>query len=144
MAGLAEITLEEHEVCCRRGEINSCDTFSSGDVLSKSAENKGHCHVTPGTKLRVEHVATQTQMIHLFCQEAKSTEHVKQLLSSHAFVSHWTCSRFVNSTSARCASVSNLFRSGKGRERCHSPRFGTSCRVLKTHTCDVFGAWSGR
>ena len=36
---------------------------SSGDVLSNSSENNGLSHVIPWTKLRVEHIATQTQII---------------------------------------------------------------------------------
>ena len=41
--------------------------------------NKGLCHVVLGTKLRVEYIATQTQMIRRSCQEGRSTEHVKQI-----------------------------------------------------------------
>ena len=41
--------------------------------------------------------------------------HVEQKLSGHAFLNRWTCSRFVNSSSARCASAS-LLRSARGRE----------------------------
>ena len=53
-------------------------------------------------------MATQTQMISRLCQEARSTENVKHKLSSHAFVSRRTCSRLVNNSSTRCASVSSL------------------------------------
>ena len=45
-------------------------TFFRGDFLSNSCENNGFRHVIPGSKLRVEHVATQTQMIRCFCQDA--------------------------------------------------------------------------
>ena len=40
MAALEDLTLEKNEVSCSGGEINPCDTFSSGDVLSNSGENK--------------------------------------------------------------------------------------------------------
>ena len=99
-----------------------------------SGENK---EVSRHTWLQtyVEHIAMQTHLVRRFCQEARSTEHVKKMLSSHAFASRWTCSRFANNTSARCASVSNLFRSGRGRRWWQQPRFFcTSCRVLKTRT----------
>ena len=88
MAALAEITLEEYEVCCRGGEVISA-TCSSGDVLSTSGENNGLCHVTRGTKHPVEHTATQNQMICHFRQEAITTEHVKHFLPSHVFVNIW-------------------------------------------------------
>ena len=48
---------------------HSCDTFSSGDALSNSGENKGLCHVIPGSKLRVEHKATQTQTVRRFARK---------------------------------------------------------------------------
>ena len=36
-------------------------TFSSKNLLSNAGENKGCCHVIPGTKPGVEQTATQTQ-----------------------------------------------------------------------------------
>ena len=53
----------------------------NGDVLAKSGENNRNRHVIPATKLRVEHKATQNQMICRFCQEARSTEHVEQVIA---------------------------------------------------------------
>ena len=50
--------------------------ISGGDVLSNPGENKGLCHVIPGTKLCVEHTATQTLLICRIRQEARSTEHI--------------------------------------------------------------------
>ena len=52
MLALVEITLGEHEMWFGGGE-------TSGDVSSNSGENQGLSHVIPGTKLRVEHMATQ-------------------------------------------------------------------------------------
>ena len=78
------------------------------------------------------------------------TENDKQTLVGHASMYRWTSSRFVHSTSQRSVSVSNSFRSEKGRESCR-PRSWTSSRVLKIdtldrcrHHCDVFGTLLSR
>ena len=47
-------------MCCRGGEVVSATHFPGGDVLSNSGENEGLCYVISGTKLRVEHITTQT------------------------------------------------------------------------------------
>ena len=85
-------------------------------VLSNSGEKKRFCYVILGSKLRVEHIAAHTQMIRRFCKEVRSTEHVYQSLPSHAFRSHWACSRSVNNTSTLWASVCALLRCGQKRE----------------------------
>ena len=102
--------------------------------MSNSVENWGLCHVISETKFRVEHIATQTQLIYGLRQEARSTGQSKQILSSHTFVSRRISSRFVNNPSALRSSVSNLFRGGRGRVSCRRPCFCTSCRVLKART----------
>ena len=66
---MKQVNLGEHEVC-----------------LSISGENKGLCHVIPGSKLRVDHIATQTQKRRRFFQETSSTEHVEHILSSHSLM----------------------------------------------------------
>ena len=53
-------------------------------------------------------------MICCFRQKARSTEHVNQMLSNHAFVNRKICSCFVNNTSERCSSVSACFGVGEG------------------------------
>ena len=82
--------------------------------MSQSGENKGLCHVIPGSKLRVEHTATQSQMIRGLCQEARSTEHVKHILTCPASASSRTCS---------------YFAAGKGESGCRPP-CDSSCRTL--------------
>ena len=53
-----------------------------------SGENKGLSHVILANKLRVEHKASQTQMIRRFRQEeSRSTEHVMKILSPLDFKS---------------------------------------------------------
>ena len=54
--------------------------------------------------------------------------------SQPCFMSRWTCSRPVNNTSARSASVFPLLRHGHRRERCHRLRFRTPCRVPRACT----------
>ena len=78
--------------------------------LSNSGEKKGFGHVILETKRRVEHIATQTQMIRRFAQEDKSTEHVEHVLSSHPLVSQRIRSRPINNPLSRRASVSGLIR----------------------------------
>ena len=52
----------------------SCDTFPCCDILSISGENKGLCHVIPGSRLRVEHTASQSHMIQRFAGRAKTVQ----------------------------------------------------------------------
>ena len=68
-----------------------CDTLSSGNILSNSCANKRLSHVIPGSKCCVQYTSTKTQVIRCLCHEARSTEHVKHTLSSHAFVNSWIC-----------------------------------------------------
>ena len=56
------VSSAEHEVCCRGYEIIAA-TLCGGDSLSNSGENKRFCYFIPGSKLRVEHIATQSLMI---------------------------------------------------------------------------------
>ena len=58
---------------------------------------------------------TLLQMIRRFCQDAKSTEHVEHILSSHPLVSSWIRNRPTNNASPRRTSVSSLFRSVRER-----------------------------
>ena len=93
---------------------------------------RGLCHVT---KFRVEHIATQTQLICGFRQEARSTEHVKLILSIHAFARRQICSCFVNNTSLReCVQLASELP----RERVVDGRQATahvvSCDTAESYT----------
>ena len=116
-----------------------CDGSTGGNHLGRAGtvltwrrrENKRLSHFIPGSKLCVEHIPTQTQMICCLCHEARSTEHVKHILPCHVFVNNWICNRFLKNTAARNASVSLCFGADKRENGVTDLVFFISCRVLK-------------
>ena len=126
MAALAETTVEGHEVCCRGGEIIPATHFPPATSLSNSGENKWLCHVIPGSKLCVEHVATQIQMM----GRRRDTEHVNKILSRHAFVNGWTWNRVLSITPRHVARVfSTCYGAGEGES---GSRLPDDCFASKT------------
>ena len=115
MLALAELTLGEHEVCCGGGE-------TSGDVSSNSGENQGLCHVIPGTKHRVEHMATQT---HMMCRSL-SRSHIHRARQAYTYqscVSEWLglqllCQQYLG-TLRECSQL--CFRAGEGESGSRPP-----------------------
>ena len=119
---------------CHGGEITPASHFPEVTSCRTLVRTCGFITSCWGSKLRVKYITTQPQMIsRLLHHIPRSTEHVERILPSHASVSRWIRNRFVSKTSAR-RSISNLFRSGRGRELCYRPLFCTSCRVLETRT----------
>ena len=116
MEVLAEITLEEHEVCCRGGEIIPCDTFSCGDVLSNSGKNKELCHVFSLVQTLCP-ARSHANPSDLTLLPRSQVRHVDHILSNHVLVSWWMCHRVICNSSACRASVPNLFRWGRAKRR---------------------------
>ena len=81
---VAEITLEEQQVCCRGGEITPATHLPTETSYRILVRTKGLCHVTPGSKLRVEHITTQTQVIRRFSHGANSTKDVDNVIRLRA------------------------------------------------------------
>ena len=99
---------------------HSCDTLSSGDVLSNSGENKWLCEVILVTNLRDDHIATQTQAA--FAKKPDPPLDLKSLCPRHLGTKR-DCFQFV---------------SERARERVVPPTSCLiSCRVLKTRTLDA-------
>ena len=79
------ITLGGHVLSVEVSEIIPATHFPAETSCRILVRTKGF-HVISGTKLRVEHIATQTKNVSsLLDTKSRSTEHVRKILSSHAF-----------------------------------------------------------
>ena len=116
---------------------HSCDTFSSGDVLSNSGKNQGLCHVRhtwDQTSCRTRSHKDPTGDLALLTRiQIDRTRQwntfpscVCETLDLKSF-SQWHLG-----TARECFQL--VERTRRGREWCHWPPFCTSCSVLKTRT----------
>ena len=60
---------------------HSCDVSSSGSDQSYFVQNRKSCQITYGFEIRVDHIATQNQVIRFVCQISSCTTDIEQLLA---------------------------------------------------------------
>ena len=119
--GVPQSTACEHDAACERWRHWRREPWKGtryAPVEEKSfllhmfqwrrSVDKGLCHFTPGTKLPVEHSATQTP-----CGSSLSPQsQVHRTRRAYIFLPCCRCSRFIHNSSARGASILRLARSG--------------------------------
>ena len=116
MDALAEITLEEHEVSCRGGEITPATHFPAQTSCRILVRTRAFVtsHLDPNFVSSTQPRKPKRSVV--FCHGCSSTTDVEHRLACHPFVRWWIHNRATNNASARCASVSScLF--GRERER---------------------------